>query len=782
MSLLSDMISGITGPRITLTYKGIKNTVNISHNNDGANILRDALMKTSHIMINFKPLKVYHNQAYHENFINNLKSYIEQEKLLDPNVGFPPYYDIYMMLVILKQLDISNDILCRYFSYNMEEYKEWEDGSAKEYVYLVSRWYGLCDVTGIDIMEFIQQYPAPYESMVGLLKLNELNDIDIKLDALKSYHTCVVTQSKNIQKKQYMKYLMIDLYDGSCKSLTYKNDYSNDNVWKCNGIIHPSAVRKDNQVMITKEEFNANFNKMTKGIFDKSPNPELAGESFPWDIAYVSGGLLSLCCSPNFFEERNSDIDIFIHDKPGVNIAESARKVMNWFNVPNRTMYSVTGCVCSIYIPESESDDIGISRYVQVISVSNITPECNIDRFDLTHIKMFYNGNNLMCHYQAVNAIRSFTSTVTNISRVRFSRFVKSMFRGWNVCHNNELSREFQTFGELAKSKNTPIIDETIQSLYSNFYPKIKGSELTFDEEFLIKSVMTKTTPGLSITKDIDNADKLLVKEGKFETGYGSRSYKTFDIDSVKTKFWYQDTFTLASNTGAITLSSSKCVIKNNRVRGPQYDNKYVMRLKSNEPEFNDFLNNLDNNVMFKIKNKNSTTRLLDQQKTFLLHVPSFIVDKNRSYSDDSHIMDNKGDTAILQRDVIENSTVEFSFSIIVIQSNNDYRFELNLKHMCIYNTAPDDDETEPIFVPANVNKPAAAVEYDETPEFVRNIVDEIDQNEDKEEESDDEDKEAVLDNIMDILDQAAEDESDEDEEESDESDESESDSVEEYD
>ena len=324
---------------------------------------------------------------------------------------------------------------------------------------------------------------------------------------------------------------------------------SNYDLIKCDKLAKTKHIYKlGDSMVVDHDEFVRRFNLVTNNM--------MLGD-FPWDVAVVAGGMISLLLDVNFDEElvKSSDIDIFIIGKDVESKKESFKRVLDWFDKSGRTVYSVVGSVCNVYVPKVDNKNkltelndlskteltnssivintpIGADRYFQLISNNADKYQDVITNFDLAHIQVCYNGVEVYATHNAIKAMMTRTTVLLNSKRTNINRMLKSLYRGWNIQKDAILTNYCP---ELEYYSNNPSDDKVlsnINNMHRYNYPHV-STNITEDEKNILIDVMDKYTCGHMITMSSAKVLDSIVIGGKFETSYMITRFENFKLDSV---------------------------------------------------------------------------------------------------------------------------------------------------------------------------------------------------------------------------------------------------------
>ena len=413
---------------------------------------------------------------------------------------------------------------------------------------------------------------------------------------------------------------------------------SNYDLIKCDKLAKTKHTYKlGDSMVVNHDEFVRRFNLVTNNM--------MLGD-FPWDVAVVAGGMVSLLLDVNFDESlvKSSDIDIFIIGKEGESKKDSFKRVLDWFDKSGRTVYSVVGSVCTVYVPKIDSNEltdsnmvinassIGADRYFQLISINTDNYQDVINNFDLSHIQVCYNGMEVYATYNAIKAMMERVTKMCNIRRTNMDRMIKSLYRGWNIEKHDVL---LSTCPELEFYSNNPNDDKVISkinNMHKYNYPHV-GTNITEDEKNILMAMMNKYTSGNMITMDKAKVLDSIVIGGNFETSYGILKYSDFKVESLLHVPKNCVKYRLQTDSGIVKLITDECrvISISDGKSNPDMLEYDIIRIKLQvvSNELNDFMEMMDTKAVSIITDGKyiNTTRKILSDRNFVIEI-----DNNRGF------------------------------------------------------------------------------------------------------------------------------------------------------
>ena len=528
--------------------------------------------------------------------------------------GINSYKSLYMLFSLLKTMKIPIQLVIDAFT----EFELVVDHGTKlvvemddhDYLYKVFRLvndeydFPICSPT-----YYVEIIENPYESMVGALKiaenLNERLEIVEFYDRLENY----MRMKTIIKKKQYGDYFVENMGKISNEILFTNSNYD---LIKCDKLAKTKHTYKlGDSMVVNHDEFVRRFNLVTNNM--------MLGD-FPWDVSVVAGGMVSLLLDVNFDESlvKSSDIDIFIIGKEGESKKDSFKRVLDWFDKSGRTVYSVVGSVCTVYVPKvddvSKTDLFGADRYFQLISINVDNYQDVINRFDLTHIQVCYNGVEVYATYKAVKAMMERVTVLWNSRRTNIDRMIKSLYRGWNIEKCVIIKSECEDLEYYSNNPDDFMVQRKIRKCHSYNYLHV-SKDVTEEEKHQLMDVMDKYTCGNMITMSAAKVMENMVIGGNFESSYDVLNYEHFKLDSLERVDKNKHRQMLYSCNGLVKLLSDECMVVSIQMKMDDENEYMCIILQVVSKEFKEFMEMLDNKVIKHItndKNKNTTKKLLN--------------------------------------------------------------------------------------------------------------------------------------------------------------------------
>lgn len=294
----------------------------------------------------------------------------------------------------------------------------------------------------------------------------------------------------------------------------------------------------DRVILPNIQEFREKFEKETDGLFADGKN----GQHFPWGKNVVVGGglverLLNAAKGATIPEQ--SDIDIFICEE-SKKIEAVYISVLEWVvNFCGDSKYIIVkGAVTCIYSKN-------LKRKVQIVVRQNIDPAGVIAEFDISAIKVLYNGKDVVATWDALLAWRQ-RLAVINYKYTSLYRCIKIMDRGYDIFKftinpfgsmKDGKNRNMEKWDELYKSlenvcagKKREVIDE--------YYKRLFGSTVNItnnNNENMAKIKIAEGIDGEScaiFTKVNSTLLKRVTYSDMFRNSYGSTNILNFNINS----------------------------------------------------------------------------------------------------------------------------------------------------------------------------------------------------------------------------------------------------------
>jgi hypothetical protein len=538
----------------------------------------------------------------------NVELTVEGIKLLNDimskrNIEVSSFKTLFITLNMVNTLNIPNE----YISINIP-YEKMILMTEPEYMFCVYA-YGISKYNEkfYDAQEYVQKVENPYDDMVKALDLDIL-DFKAKSIMLKFYDNVPVGKRKSILKNKYIKYFTTQIPE------IYFEKVEQD-VYKCDKVSKTEKYLEGERVNVDIFEFTKRFNQYTENMFNRD------GKTFPWDVAIVAGGFVSLLLDVkvNMLNFRNADVDIFVIGKEGESKKDSFKRVIDWFNIPDRTVYSVVGAVCNVYVPKSSRDSLGADRFFQIISVNSSNYWTVISRFDLSHIQVCYDGNAVYSTYKAIDAMSTRITSYSNFDRMRFNRALKTLYRGWNIKKEKIISDEFPMLNIVCENPQDPMVQKEIRKLHSYNFPHIENSFVSEDEKYNLLDVMDMYSNGTIITMEMSKVIDNIIIGANFDVNYDVFCYKNFKMDAlVKNDVRNRDIYTLKNKLGILKFTSDECKV----ISLTNDESLYTIKLQTLTTEFAKFLHNMDVVIYeYLYKKKSPEKPILDKHNEFVVEL-----------------------------------------------------------------------------------------------------------------------------------------------------------------
>lgn len=199
------------------------------------------------------------------------------------------------------------------------------------------------------------------------------------------------------------------------------------------------SMKHNEHTIVTKEEFQHNFDTLTLGIFN----------DIEWDNIIIAGGFLTklLACNINNSEiEPSTDIDIFIYGCTTVKSKNiRLRYLLNYFSTKYKNIiYVMNGLVVTMIIPDYPFNiQIIITKHRSAFQITN--------DFDMTHINMYYQNKTIIAGLDALYAFKYKKTHIKNnkISNIIIARIVKAIERGFSVYINMKNIKIIKNYGNI---------------------------------------------------------------------------------------------------------------------------------------------------------------------------------------------------------------------------------------------------------------------------------------------------------------------------------------------
>ncbi len=185
-------------------------------------------------------------------------------------------------------------------------------------------------------------------------------------------------------------------------------------------ILHaPPKYEKAESVTVSNSVF-------LKRLHDECPN--LLG--FNWNNVLLAGGLISGLLETKYDEKlyEKSDLDFFVYDSDENKIHSVLKRTVEYFKQQFETAYifAYNGTtIITILTPNYK-------RVIQLIPIKYKTSLEILERFDLTHIQVGFNGADIVATKGFFTSIKTRVSTIVGNS-TQVYRLLKTYMRGYSI-------------------------------------------------------------------------------------------------------------------------------------------------------------------------------------------------------------------------------------------------------------------------------------------------------------------------------------------------------------
>ena len=246
-----------------------------------------------------------------------------------------------------------------------------------------------------------------------------------------------------------------------------------------NGLLKPNLpivrrFREKSKILCS--DFRKSFDKYTHGLLNNIP--------LSCNVIYSGGSLYDIVTG--FYEPDLVDLDLFVY---GENKCETVIKIIRSLQKLHKIYCFVYRNIINIYIEN-------VPRIVQIICVDHSSPSEIINTFDLSYVKMYYDGNNVYASSDCITSLQ--TQTVQVYNWLKTSRIHKCFRRGMDVKLHKHHEFLFprtcidRIGGKIKVNKNT----KTMLKKYNKYYPT------SFVPESC--NIMMLTKPGYKFYPNLD--------------------------------------------------------------------------------------------------------------------------------------------------------------------------------------------------------------------------------------------------------------------------------------
>lgn len=173
----------------------------------------------------------------------------------------------------------------------------------------------------------------------------------------------------------------VDLYD------YYDLMFYETHKFHCYKPINSLKFKNDNMI-VDYETFKLRFNEHTNSIFD----------DFDWSNVIMCGGFLYaiLDKTKNSFLQ-STDIDLFVY---GDNVIKKIKYILEYFQSNNKEIYYIVNQnVITIIHPQ-------VKYVIQIIPQESKLPQDIIFDFDLSYVKMYFDGKNIITNIEGLVSMK----------------------------------------------------------------------------------------------------------------------------------------------------------------------------------------------------------------------------------------------------------------------------------------------------------------------------------------------------------------------------------------
>lgn len=602
---------------------------------------------------------------------------MENRSFLVPTIDLVSHKDVLIVLKLARWLRISDDDITAGFA-NWTKHILWIDLWQPEYMYLVykinenlidfSKFFYKNDDAFIHVLSAISDVPDYNcaETYINMLYFYRTFNVAICYEGNDEFVQKMIKTHNKTRLSLWKSFLVNPHIAHMNKYFQHSVSYESS-VWDCANIscIKPYNIG-DNTIM----DFDAAKQRLyefTFGILEKPLNEQAL--DFPFENVVIAGGSIIKILSPNYDMSlaHKSDVDIFIFGigaEKRTNVFES---IINWFksydtrtNTPN-TYYAVHGSLVSIYIKD-------VKRKFQIITVDCETPYDVIARFDFDYISWCYWNGTFYGLPDACIALRTSTTKVMNISRIKTERMIKTLYYGYSIVINKEI----YDITELLSDPDLVQVKKYIRDLYSWFYPQTYPDLTPFEEQQHILCMINKDTYADIITNDVRTVVENIVIGGNFNSSYISQMYTKFNIGTLKDIGLPRRELTLRNDHGTIKLFTPVMKITKINVT----DEGITIYLKCLDINFKNFCDQLENNVFVLYTRNNVTKYIFNQSNELKFILPRYRIDK-QIMDGYSCLHTHQGAPLNIEEDLSVNDDLQIMFMIIIINRGGNDKWVL---------------------------------------------------------------------------------------------------------
>jgi hypothetical protein len=225
---------------------------------------------------------------------------------------------------------------------------------------------------------------------------------------------------------------------------------------QCNGpntlFVAPSKYLIGEATTVSQYDMYSRFCREVNGCFD----------GFNWDHVCVAGGLLTGLIDKKYDPAvyAESDIDVFIYGSTVEEAKSHSMRVFKFLQTKFNDLWVVPYKCESIIVVNLCTGKM--NRSIQLICITGITtPRQLIDKFDLSHCQIAFDGKEFICTPQCMETMRSRQTQLVG-NRTSEYRLYKAYMRGFSVIipnHPVNVKTCDETGFSYGFAESTPIVD-----------------------------------------------------------------------------------------------------------------------------------------------------------------------------------------------------------------------------------------------------------------------------------------------------------------------------------
>jgi len=611
----------------------------------------------------------------------NIIAKILADTAVIPAVDANSHRDVWIAINAALFLGISKDVIVRGFQ-GWTSHPAWTKLWHPEYMYLL---YTISEEL-IDLAKYMRVHANPMAGIDAASKLPELQCNPVTyIEALIFFEkfelsSCFESNDRNTRKQhlslkkaraQSTQAFLVNPHSPFLRDYFVYSPISGD-IWDCKGISIVQASIHGEPVIASAEESLARFAQFTCGVFEKSPNHEVAraGKAFPHANVVFAGGSITKLVAKEYNSDhaRQSDVDMFVIANSFAEQSRLFREIIAWFTSPG-TYFAISGSVTTVYIE-------GVARKFQIITSDNLSPIGVISRFDLTHIQWCLHQGVFYGTPDACKALREKVTRFNNIVRIKMNRLVKALYCGYSIYRDQTIMNDIIDITELIADTSSAAMAKMIRSFNGWWYPVgLSGFNSVDSKKQYILCQIEQDSNATMVTDDPAFVLSNTIIGGSFDTTYISAMFNTFNAAVIANPAVGRRIvqMTLRSKFGIIYLNSATM-----KVQGITHSDIGIEIIAGGiSEEFKRFTEQLEGQILRSYRAGGDPVRRLVIDSKMTILIPRIKLDMC-SLKEKSCLRSQRGESLNIDEDLREGDDFQMQFTIDLLLSDDLRGVHLN--------------------------------------------------------------------------------------------------------